>query len=60
VSPTNDDAEALAELLVPAPADVLVARPVSAAVNSTRNDGPDVIAEASDDHVVPLHASHRV
>ena len=37
-------------LLVPAPPDLLVARPVSTAVNSTRNDGPDLIepAEASD------------
>lgn len=29
LDPTNDDSEALAKLLVPAPADLLVARPVS-------------------------------
>jgi hypothetical protein len=38
--------------LVPAPADLLVARPVSAAVNSTRNDGPDLIVEATADDLV--------
>jgi putative SOS response-associated peptidase YedK len=50
LDPTNDDTEALARLLVPAPPDLLAARPVSTAVNSTRNDGPDLIepAEASD------------
>jgi putative SOS response-associated peptidase YedK len=49
---TNDDTEALAELLVPAPADLLVARPVSTAVNRTRNDGPDLIPEATGDQLV--------
>jgi putative SOS response-associated peptidase YedK len=39
-------------LLVPAPADLLVARPVSTAVNSTRNDGADLIVEAKGDELV--------
>jgi putative SOS response-associated peptidase YedK len=51
LDPTNDDTEALAKLLVPAPAELLVARPVTTAVNSTRNDGPEVIAEATGDQL---------
>ncbi len=47
LDPTNDDTEALAKLLVPAPADLLVARPVSTAVNSTGYDGPDLTVEAT-------------
>ena len=46
LDPANDDTEALAKLLVPAPPDLLAARPVSTAVNSTRNDGPDLIEPA--------------
>jgi putative SOS response-associated peptidase YedK len=42
----------LAKLLVPAPAHLLVAHPVSTAVNSTRNDRPDLIAEAGPDLLV--------
>ena len=38
--PTNDDTEALAKLMLPVPAERLVARPVSTAVKSTHNDGP--------------------
>jgi putative SOS response-associated peptidase YedK len=34
LDPTNEDTEALVKLLVPAPADLLVARPVSTAVNA--------------------------
>jgi putative SOS response-associated peptidase YedK len=52
LDPTNDDTEALAKLLVPAPAELLVARPVTTAVNSTRNDGPELIAEATGDRLV--------
>jgi hypothetical protein len=37
---------------VPAPAELLVDRPGSAAVNSTRNDGPELIAEATGDQLV--------
>jgi hypothetical protein len=51
-SPTNDDTEAFAKLLVPAPADLLVASPVSMAVNNTRNDRADLIVEASEDQLV--------
>jgi hypothetical protein len=50
--PDNDDTEAVAKLLVPAPAELLVARPVTTAVNSTRNDGPELIAEATGDQLV--------
>jgi putative SOS response-associated peptidase YedK len=52
LDPTNDDTEALAQLLVPAPAELLVARPVTTAVSSTRNDSPDLIAEATPDQLV--------
>ena len=38
-------AEELKALLGPAPEDYLAARPVSQRVNSVRNDGPDLIAE---------------
>ena len=38
-------AEELKALLEPAPEDYLAARPVSPQVNSVRNDGPDLIAE---------------
>jgi putative SOS response-associated peptidase YedK len=39
------DAEALLELLVPVPADELVAREVSDLVNDVRRDGPELIAQ---------------
>ncbi len=39
----NVDAEALAGLLVPAADDLLVAVPVSTAVNDVRNDGPELV-----------------
>lgn len=38
----------LRDLLVPVPAEALRARPVSFAVNSTRNDGPHLIRETDD------------
>lgn len=47
LDPTNHDLEALGELLVPAPAEVLVLRPVSTEVNNVRNDGPH-LADAVD------------
>ena len=46
LDPANDDTEALGKLLVPAPARLLTARPVSTAVNSERNDGPALIDPA--------------
>jgi putative SOS response-associated peptidase YedK len=52
LGPDNDDTEALAKLLVPAPDDLLVARPVSTAVNSVRNDGPELTDEATGDQPV--------
>jgi hypothetical protein len=40
------------ELLVPAPHELLAANPVSTAVNSVPNDGPDLIVEATTDQLV--------
>jgi hypothetical protein len=50
-APTNDDTEALAKFLVPAPAE-LVARPVTTAINGTRNDGLELMAETTGDQLV--------
>ncbi|MCY4493546.1 MAG: SOS response-associated peptidase [Acidimicrobiaceae bacterium] len=43
LDPTNTDAEAMTELLVPAPAETIRMHPVSTEVNNTRNDGPHLI-----------------
>ncbi len=43
------ETEALKALLGPAPEDYLVVRPVSQRVNSVRNEGPDLIAELTDE-----------
>jgi putative SOS response-associated peptidase YedK len=43
LDPANQDADALAALLCPAPDGDLVLRPVSRRVNSPRNDAPDLI-----------------
>lgn len=43
LDPDNADVEALAELLVPAPDALLEAVPVSSAVGSVRNDGPELV-----------------
>jgi len=42
----NHDLDALVGLLVPAPDDLLEARPVSTLVNSVRNDGPELLEPA--------------
>jgi putative SOS response-associated peptidase YedK len=39
----NDDLELLGKLLVPAPPELIVLRPISTAVNSVRNDGPELL-----------------
>jgi putative SOS response-associated peptidase YedK len=52
LDPSYKDIEALRKLLVPAPAELLVARPVSTAVNSVRNDGPELTAEPTGDQLV--------
>ena len=44
LDPAPGDADRLIEAMAPAAADMLETRPVSAAVNSVRNDGPDLIA----------------
>jgi putative SOS response-associated peptidase YedK len=43
LDPTNRDVEALHELMVPAPDDVLVMHAVSTSVNNVRNKGPELI-----------------
>ncbi len=52
LDPENHDTEHLASLLVPAPPTLLIARPVSTAVNHVRNKGPELIA-AVDGEVGP-------
>ncbi len=46
LDPGNHDTDALATLLVPAPDDLLDARPVSKRVNSPTNEGPELIEPA--------------
>lgn len=46
---SEHEADALTALLAPAPEEALVMRPVSRLVNSVRNDGPDLIAELTDE-----------
>jgi putative SOS response-associated peptidase YedK len=52
LDPTNDDVATLGKLLVPAPGSLLTAHPVPTAVNNVRNDGPELITEASPDELV--------
>lgn len=42
----NDDLDALGELLVPAPEDLLVVTPVGSQVSNVRNNGPELIEPA--------------
>jgi putative SOS response-associated peptidase YedK len=48
LDPAPADADRLLKVMAPATADALETRPVSTAVNSVRNDGPDLIAPAPD------------
>jgi putative SOS response-associated peptidase YedK len=41
----NEDTETLGKLLVPVPASLLVAHPVSTLVNNVREKGPELIEE---------------
>lgn len=43
LDPNDDDVETLTALLIPAPADLLEAYPVSTYVNSPANEGPDCV-----------------
>lgn len=43
LDPENDDTDALKDLLVPAPDDLLALHPVSLDVNNVRNNGPELI-----------------
>ena len=43
LDPSNTDTEAVTELLVPAPSEVIRMHPVSTDVNNVRNDGPHLI-----------------
>lgn len=49
LDPDNRDLEALQRLLVPAPADLTVARPVGPGVSNVRNDGPHLIEPVEPD-----------
>jgi putative SOS response-associated peptidase YedK len=52
LDPTNNDTVTLAELVVPAPASLLTTYPVATTVNNVRNDGPDLIVDATGDKLV--------
>ncbi len=43
LDPTYDDVEALSELLVPAPAEIITMHPVGTAVGNVRNTGPQLL-----------------
>ena len=48
LDPAPGDAERLLKVMAPAASDALETRPVSTAVNSVRNDGPDLIAPVAE------------
>lgn len=54
LDPDNDDLETLGKLLVPAPAELITTYPVSTAVNSVRNKGPELLDEHAGDPELPL------
>ena len=54
LDPANDDVDALARLLVPAPDDLLEAVPVSSAVGNVRNDGPDLLERVDPGELFPI------
>jgi putative SOS response-associated peptidase YedK len=43
----NEDIELLGRLLVPAPPQLIVLRPISTAVNNVRNNAPDLMDEVA-------------
>jgi putative SOS response-associated peptidase YedK len=56
LDPANDDLDTLGQLLVPAPAELLVAHPVSTRVNSVRNDDSSLV-EPFDPGQLPVDES---
>jgi SOS response associated peptidase (SRAP) len=52
LDPGNGDTVTLSHLLVPAPAELLTVHPASSAVNSRRNNGPELFVEAMGDQLV--------
>jgi putative SOS response-associated peptidase YedK len=52
LDPANQDTVRLARLLVPVPAGLLTAHPVSNLVNGVRNNGPELVVEATGDGLV--------
>lgn len=48
LDPTNQDTDALARLLAPAPDDLLATQAVSTAVNNVRNNGPELLEPPAD------------
>jgi putative SOS response-associated peptidase YedK len=59
LDPASNDAADLLALLVPAAASGLVTYPVSSAVNSVRNNGPELIEPVSAGSAAPLTAAAR-
>jgi len=57
LDPGNTDASDLQALLAPAVSTGLASYPVSTAVNSVRNNGPELIDEVTLDRVAPLAAA---
>jgi putative SOS response-associated peptidase YedK len=53
LDPSADDVNALARLLVPASNELLVAYPVSSAVNSADNDGPELVQQVEEPEPEP-------
>lgn len=57
LDPANDDIETLGRLLVPAPSELTVLRPVSTQVNKVANKGPELVEEVepvADADALPL------
>ena len=54
LDPDNSDVDVLAGLLVPAPDALLEAVPVSSAVGSVRNDGPELVERVDPEELFPV------
>jgi putative SOS response-associated peptidase YedK len=59
LDPANSDVSDVQALLAPAVARGLASYPVSTAVNSVRNNGPDLIEPVPADQVAPLRAARQ-
>jgi putative SOS response-associated peptidase YedK len=54
LDPANDDLDTLGKLLVPAPPDLITARPVSTQVNSVRNKGAELVEPVPEEERLDL------